>query len=36
MESNVNFNSYEENHEKIIEELRSRISFLEAEKGPND
>jgi len=30
MESNVSFNSYEENHEKIIEELKSKISFLEA------
>lgn len=36
MESSVSFGSYDQSHEKVVEELKSKISYLEAEKIPSD
>jgi hypothetical protein len=36
MESSVSFGSYDQSHERVVEELKSKISYLEAEKIPSD
>ena len=36
MESSISFGGYDQSQDRIIEELKSKISYLEAEKVPND
>ncbi len=32
----MSFGSYDQSHERVVEELKSKISYLEAEKIPSD
>ena len=36
MESSVSFGGYDQSQERVIDELKSKISYLEAEKMPTD